>query len=84
MFGMLTPAELSGLAHTFSNGAHAAHNVTEALALAASLFPICTPEEEHIWDARRRWVDLADDLSGLAAECRSARAALAVRMAADA
>ena len=84
MFGTLTPAELSGLAHTFSNGAHAAHNVTETLAHAASLFPICTSEEDRIWDERRRWVDLADDLADLAADCRSARAALSVRMAADA
>lgn len=84
MLNALTNAELMQLSHALSSGAHSAHNVTEVLALAAGLFPITSTAEERIWDARRSWVALADELADLAADCRATRAALAVKMAADA
>lgn len=84
MFGVLTVDEAFILAHKLSGAAHAAHNVTEALAIGAGLFPIGGREEETLWASRARWVALSDECAGLAAECRGLRAALAVRMTADA
>jgi hypothetical protein len=84
VFGTLTNGELFILSHKLSSGGHAAHSVTETLAEAARLFDLESAANATLWQARARWCDLADECVDLAAECRELRAALAVRMTADA
>jgi hypothetical protein len=84
VFGTLTNGELFILSHKLSSGGHAAHNVTETMAAAALLVDVTGDAHATIWAARQRWSDVADECVDLAAECRELRAALAVRMTADA